>query len=272
MKGRTTVILLLAVLALAAFIRFYERDTQTTSERTAGVRRLVRVEPDRTAEIRLRTGDFEVRCRRDGADWTMTMPVATRADSGEIERILWQLHDLPCRDVITAREQRQYGRQLADYGLENPRARITLKDDAGRRVLLVGRETPLGETVYVMQKDRGEIMVTDAAILDLAPKSEVPLRDRRLFRGDAYEATRVEVRGPSGFLQVARSAGGDWRLQQPIAPAPTRPAPAPWWRPSTRRGSRSSSRIDRPMRPRTGWTAMRGGSPSGPEGRPSRRC
>ena len=212
MKGRTTLILLLAVLALAAFIRSLRRRRPDPSSAPAGCRRLVRVEPDRTADLRLRNGDFEVRCRRDGADWTMTMPVKTRADAGEIERILWRLHDLPCRDVITAREQRRYGRQLADYGLENPRARITVQDDAGRRVLLIGRETPLGKTVYVMQKDRDEIMVTDAAILDLAPTSEVPLRDRRLFRGDAYEATRVEIRGPSGFLQVARSAGGDWRL------------------------------------------------------------
>jgi len=217
MKSNTTLVLLALVLLLGAFIWFVERDAYTSEQKRSMAGRALRLEASRVDYVRFRTDTLDLACKKDDGLWYVIRPVRVRADAGEIDRILFGLESLEKADLVPLREMKKKGLTLRDYGLETPQLRFSLKDDAGSRTFFVGHKTPLGNQVYVQEKDRKAVLVAEARLLDLVPASLDALRDHKLFTGTRYEVERLEVRGPSGFMQFSRAVDGQWKLQQPVA-------------------------------------------------------
>ncbi|MFH0954103.1 MAG: DUF4340 domain-containing protein [Verrucomicrobiota bacterium] len=216
MKLRTTLLLLIAAIALGCFIRFFERASESTREREEQARRALRVRTDKVSYLRFESTNLLVECAREDDHWMMIQPVRARADAGGIDRILAGLRDLPRGEVISASEQKRRQLSLAQYGLDRPRARITLGDSLHRQTLLVGREALLGGSVYVKDEARGEIVGTDTNLLALIPAAASDLRDRTLFPGSPQAVQRIEIGGGGRFLQLAKTEKGRWMLQQPL--------------------------------------------------------
>ena len=216
MKFRTTWFLLLLVCALGAFIWFYERKAETTREREEELRKAMRFSAAKTSFLRFETGDLQVECAKEGDDWKIVQPIRARAEEGEIGRILNGLETMPRGEVVGADDQKKRGLTLADYGLDQPRARITLGDGLQRRTILVGRDAPLGQTLYIKEDGRDEIVATGTNLLSFIPKSVADLRSRVLLSGSPEQVHRLELRNPSGFIQAARRENGDWMIQQPL--------------------------------------------------------
>jgi hypothetical protein len=216
MHGRTTATLLALVLALGAYIWFVERSGPASAERRQQSRLALRVNPDTATSLSVRAGEVSFECRREDGVWILVQPIRGRAESGWVERLLWGLEGLSRGDVITGDQRKAWERSAADYGLDAPRARITVGDGKKETTLVIGRDSPLGRQLYVQREGRDDIMVTDAEVLDWIPKSVAELRDRQVFTGDSFQAARLEIRRPEGFLQLARGDGGEWKIQQPF--------------------------------------------------------
>ncbi len=216
MGGRSTIVLLAVVLGLGGFIWFVERKSESTAEKKDQARRAFRIDPGSVTVLRIASTSINVVCERRQGEWLMTSPVMARADAGAVDRLLESFHSLSRSDVITESEREELDLDLAAYGLDQPRARITYGDEKRQQTVLVGRDAPLGGHLYVMEEGRTEIVVTGTNLLASLPSTSVDLRDRRLFAGLPGDVVRLDVRRSDGFLQLIRGKELDWRIQKPV--------------------------------------------------------
>ena len=224
MRLRSTFFLLIAVAVLGGFIFIVERKSQTTREREEQARRALEVDPARVSYLRFEAGPMLVECAREGDEWMLVQPVRTRASQAAIARILAGLENLPKGEVITEAERRARDLSLSDYGLDQPRATMTYGDSMHRRTILVGRDSLLGNQLYIKGQQQEEIIATSTNLLELIPSSVAAVRDRVLFRAGPERVQRLELTVPAGFLQVARQERGRWMIQQPVVTRAATPA------------------------------------------------
>ncbi len=217
MKLKTTFILLMGTLALAAYIGLYERKAESTRRRQTLARQAFGLDAGQVQLFRLEAGAFLVECARQNGRWRIVQPIRARADQGAVDRLLDGLSRLPRGELITGREWQERRLSPADFGFEAPRARLVLEERARRRVFLVGGLSPLGDALYVKEEDSPDLLAVSTNLLGLLPRHLSVLRDRMLFRGGLDQIRRLDIRGTSGFIQVVRNEQGAWMIQQPVA-------------------------------------------------------
>lgn len=211
----STLILLITVLGLGLYIRFFERHQDATDRKRAIARRVLRINPTRIDTVRVTQPDLQFTAERRDREWRLTSPVHARADAGAIERIIDAVELLERSDMIRGREWRKKGMTLADFGLDVPRVRITLASAEKEWTLLIGRDTPAGGNLYLKEANDSSVFITSTNLLSDLPTSLKALRDRRVFFGFPGEVTRIDLRRREGLLSLARTDVGNWRIQQP---------------------------------------------------------
>ncbi len=216
MSFRLTGILALVAAFLGIVIAFWDRDEDTVRERLEQARRAFRFDPARVDRLLIESDDLVLDCRLEGRQWRLVQPIAARADPIAIERLLGALQELPRGDLLLP-PRRGDADAYAPYGLEAPRAILSLVEGVVTNRILIGHRTPLGDGVYVRQSDQAGLARLDPAVLDLLPASADALRDRALLAGAPADVDRLDIRTPTGYLQVSRSEDNGWRLFQPYA-------------------------------------------------------
>ena len=226
MKPRTLLVLLIVVLALGAFIWFYERKLPSSEERTELAKKVLGIEKDDVSALTLESPKGHVRLERvkgsgdkkkkDGSaeepavEWRMTRPLAVRADTFAVDRLL---------DGLTTLEKNRTLDEVnaKDVGLDKPRAviRVTTKD--GEKVLKLGAEVPPGGSLIAgFQGEKGAYVVSDSILteVDHEPRD---WRDRAMFRGDREAIQRLVLTGAAGGpVVLVRQPSGFW-LDSPSA-------------------------------------------------------
>ncbi len=222
MRGRTTAWLAAAVLLLGAYLFVWERGDAAGGDRAARLRRALRIDAERVTALEIDCPAGRFACLRRGAAWRLAAPIAAPADASRIRQILATLQDLPRGEVIlpAGRSPDAY----AHYGLEPPAAAIAAMQGPATNRLLIGRRSPLGDGVYVRREGQDGVIRVPTAILDLLPATPDALRSRTLLAGVPSAVTRLEIRNDSGYIQLARTPAGAWRILQPVD---TRADPVP---------------------------------------------
>ena len=216
MGFRLTGILALVAAFLGLLILLWDEDDDTTRARLEQARRAFRFDPARVDRLVIEMEDLAIECRLEGAQWHLVRPLAARADPTAIERLLDALQELPRGDIILPASRRGDD-AYAPYGLDAPRARLSLVEGAATNRILIGRRTPLGDGVYVRQSDHAGLARLDPALLDLLPTSAADLRDRALLAGTPASIDRLDIRGPAGYMQLARNGLENLRLPDWLA-------------------------------------------------------
>ena len=214
MNFRLTGFLALLAAFLGALILLWDGDENTTSARLEQARRAFRFDPARVDRLLIETGELTIECHRDEREWRVVRPLAARADPIALERLLGALQELPRGDILLPPPRPEGA--FAPFGLEPPRATLSLVSGALTNRILIGRRTPLGDGIYVRQADQPALARLNLTLLDLLPTSADALRDRSLLAGAPADIVRVDIRGPAGYVQLARDDAGAWRLYQPF--------------------------------------------------------
>ena len=213
---RTTLVLALAAALLAFAIRIWERDAVPDAARLRRARSAFRFDPDRATLLSIRTSACDITCRRRGNRWFLVSPFEARADAAAVGRLLGALAEIPRGDIVLP-PRHASREQAVDYGLDIPRARILIAEGSRTNALLVGRRSPLGDGVYVRREGTDGIARISGALLENLPSAPADLRARTLLSGAPGTVTRLELRSPTGYLQLVRAPSGEWRLHQPVA-------------------------------------------------------
>ncbi len=206
---RTTLLALLAALAVAGWIALFEREESAEVEGHP----VFGVDEAAIQAIEIeRPGEPAVRLAREGEGFTVAEAGGpeSAADSGEV--------DLFLQNVVSLRFEREVEgvdrAGLAEFGLAPPGLIIRLFPTDGEPLTSgFGDETPAAGHRYLQLGER--VLVTSAFAPDNLDRSAWDLRDKRLFRLEMAAARRLQVTaGGDTAVEVARDEGV-WNILRP---------------------------------------------------------
>jgi hypothetical protein len=232
MKPRTLLILFAVVLALSAFIFFYERKLPSSEERTKLGKQVFSFEKDDVTAVAIDSAKGPVRLERVGgaalreaekkarkggvvpepsAEWRLTGPLAARADTFAVDHLLETLGTLEKTRTMDQVDPKA-------VGLDQPRATVRLTTKSGEKVLKIGAEVPPSGTLIAgVDHEKGAYVVSDSILPELE-KAPGDWRDRQIFRAGRDAVQRITLAGaPGGAVTLVRRPEG-FRIESPALP------------------------------------------------------
>lgn len=209
--------LLLSAVLLGGFIMIFERGSENSHQQAQRTRTVFSVYPESIEQILLERDGIQIECTKVAGVWRLTKPADAPVDSGMVEKMIAGLMRVERGELITAETLRERNLTPAAYGFDVPRARITFKNNRGVFTWLVGRDAPVGKTLYVMLAGGGDIIAAPRTLINLIPKDPSWIRDRTLFSGEIAAVRGFDLRRTGGFLQLRQPENNGWVMQQPYA-------------------------------------------------------
>jgi hypothetical protein len=209
--------LLIGAVLLGGFIMIFERGNETSQQQAGRTRTVFSVYPESIGRISLERNGVQIECTKIAGIWRLTKPADAPVDSGMVEKMIAGLARVERGELITAETLRERRLTPADYGFDAPRARITFKNNRGVFTWLIGRDAPVGKTLYVMPEGGGDIIAASQTLLALVPQDPAWIRDRTLFSGEPAAVRGLDLRRTGGFLQLRQPENNGWVMQQPHA-------------------------------------------------------
>ncbi len=218
MKGRSTLILLGAILALGSFFVLQQLWFAKVPSRELRRVTLFELNVDTLDSLEFHYTNQVVECRKENGVWMTgnSEQGLGRADIALVHGMVWALNELGKGTTITEAQLKVRGFDDSEYGFSPPSLRIVAVDNLGEHLWLVGRDGSFGNMLYIKEGEGSDIFTISTALREIAPTEVDQLRDRVAFSVDIAGIRQLEIRGPAGFLQLIKGAKGGWQIQQPL--------------------------------------------------------
>ena len=210
MNHRATVALLIATLLLVGGLVYLRSNLATTREAVDLERFAAVFAPEDVTEIDLIRGSETISLRRENTEWRLTSPVADRAASDVVERLLLAVRFLGVRD----REMVEDPAAAPETGLASPRLRLDLRGRESLRLDLGANTALPGEIFARLGGERAVLRVADS-IVELATAPAESFRDPRLTTMVADDIEKFTVRRADGEMTLRRERGR-WMIDKPV--------------------------------------------------------
>lgn len=200
-------------LALFAFIVVIETRRPAGPAKSPTDESLVpQLRPSSVTRIEFTRSNATFRAERAAGQWRLTAPLAYPAHDLALNALLDVCSRLKPQLVIGPPQ----ARSPADFGLAPPQATVLFLQGGAPVELRIGSRTPVNHQLYVQVAGAAHIAVTDAALLELLPKTADDWRDRRLLSLAGVNFDRLRVRTGTRDLVMQRDATNQlWRITQP---------------------------------------------------------
>jgi hypothetical protein len=207
------------VVALVAFIFFFERKMPTTDERSRKGDLYWDIPQDQVERIEIARGAQTLEFQRAGeAGWKMVRPEKYPADSFAVGGVVSDLAEMK-----RAGGQDGVDAKPSDYGLDAPVARATIawsdaKDAKSLKTRTVefGAAVPGTDVVAARVEGTDKVLFVPAAVLAALRKNADDFESREVFGPAPGGVVRLEILRGRGKLDFARKDGA-WWLAEPIA-------------------------------------------------------
>jgi len=213
LSNRNLIILAALVLAVGAFIFFFEQHQPTTTERTKRADRVFTdLDGDAVVSVELRTSRGPVVLEKTDEVWQLVEPMSYPADAGAVRSLIQSIEALDSERALPLDEV-----ELSDYGLDAPVLNVVLVGDGGvRHELDVGSETPLGSKRAVRRDGDDEILLCSDVFVSSLDRDVDQWRSRDVVEVFESGLASIEVETASDLIRVVR-AGEHWQLETPVA-------------------------------------------------------
>lgn len=214
MNPRITALLLIIVLALGAFIYFYEIRGQEVREQAQKEEQkfFANVTKDQISQIQLTTNDgMEVTLDHVDGRWQIVSPHAAPADEITVESMLSALVSATKENVL------QDTQPLEIYGLDASAKEIRFTAIGVGHFVRIGRETKLGGAKYVMVDSARDVTTLPTYVLATFDRSFDELRDKRVLYFDQAAVDRIRVRRADSKDEILlEKQNGTWQIRSPL--------------------------------------------------------
>ena len=215
MKNSRTILRLLAALALTALLHlllsyrggFDNALVQRTS--------LMDAQPESVTKVAISRAGAPAAVLVRTAAWRLVEPYSALVDGLAVMKMLDALATSDVQDAIDEQELLRLGRTREDFGLDKPRARVTVSWEGGTEDISIGSPTPSGDGAYAAIAGEPTVYVVASnvfASVDVPPSG---FRRRALFPVGEESAQALDIkRGSGSFMRFVRE-GDMWKMVQP---------------------------------------------------------
>lgn len=217
MTSRKLIILTALVVALFAFVFFFERKMPTTAERQQKGDLVWEIPEERVESVRLEQPSGIVELARSGEKmWRLVKPDSYPCDGFAASDVVSQLARLRRAggDSTEARPE--------DYGLTTPAAKATIVWKDGEkpgkklsRTLEFGIEIPGTDATAARAAGSTAVVFVPTGLALAVKKSPDEFKSKDVFGSSSSDMARVDVDRGRGRLSLAKKDGA-WWLRQPF--------------------------------------------------------
>jgi len=213
-KFRNTLLALLVLTALGAFIYFYEYKGESEREKAQrDAKSLLVFERDQAAGFELqRPGEAAIALVKEADHWRLTSPVAARADDDKVSSLLSTLGFLQVDEEIPDVAPGD----LEGFGLGAGAVRLAVKSSTSDPVATVflGGKTAVGGSHYARRDGAGSVLVISGGADQVLSSDLASLRYKKVVGVDSFKLKRFQIDRGSERLAVSHQ-DSDWRLELP---------------------------------------------------------
>lgn len=212
MKSKNLIILAAVVAVFAAYLFFFERHRPTTDEARRDADKVFRgLEADDVTSLLIESADARVRLEKVGDDWQLREPIDYPADSATVSSTLSSLAGLSADRSLPVAEV-----DMAEYGLDAPRAEVTLLPGDGPEVsFAVGDEMPLGSKRPIRIIGSDEIAIVPGWFMTDLEREVDDWRSREVTAVRSDQVASIDIGAGADSIRAVR-IGDDWRLLSPM--------------------------------------------------------
>ncbi len=215
MKLRTTLLLLILVVGLGVWIKFFESRQPNTDEARRQSGNVLQFDREKLEGIVIQNGDDRIELHRQKGKWRLTAPVQGQADPAVVDNLISDLESWPKMAVIPPPKSGTEKTTLAEYGLAHPKLRLRLLMPEGPPEIGFGKDAALEGQVYVRMGQAREVLIAAQNVRNDLAKKPDDFRDRKLTSLTTAEVTRAVVKSPAGELELARR-NEHWEIVKPL--------------------------------------------------------
>lgn len=211
MNQRKSLLLFVVLLILGGYIYFVEVPRE---QKKAEGKKLVVLDKDAVEEITLTYPDRAVTLKKtDAGKWRITQPVESDADESTVNNLITAVVDAEVKRTLDEVPQ-----DLTVYGLNAPvlRMKLTLKDGKSLPLVSLGKDTPVGFSVYAQKEGEQKILLVPQTLRLGLTKEVKDLRDRTILAFADDEVKKIEIRAADNEI-VLNKADGNWMLEKPTS-------------------------------------------------------
>ncbi|NQT20043.1 MAG: DUF4340 domain-containing protein, partial [Planctomycetes bacterium] len=215
----TLVLLILLVIAVPAAVILPKLIKTTEEVKLARNKVFPDLKTQDARRMEITVGDRRIVCEKTDDTWHVVEPLKDRADSARIEGVISACEFMRYKGKV---EKDRAADNQAAYGLDNPRAEVTVADKDHTWTLLIGKafeaiddKSSSGEDVYVKIKDAESIYRVEAEILQDIDYKPADFRYRYPFEVLSHRVNKIELANQAGGVVLAKE-DDQWRLQKPV--------------------------------------------------------
>jgi hypothetical protein len=207
MRFRTTLILVLVLLGLGAYVYWVE---YPQAQEEAKKKTLIDFKADDATEVSLVYADREIVLKKVGDEWRLSKPLDSLADSTTVKNLVNAIAECEVKKQLT-----ETSTDLSQYGLDKPLVTVTVKlKDKELPAILVGKNTPVGASTYVERADDKKIVLTNSAFRSGMDKKVNDLRDKTIIAFNDDDVQKIQLSSADSNIELVRK-DGNWRVERP---------------------------------------------------------
>ena len=215
MKLKNTLLLLIAAVAIFAFIQFYESKQPTSQEAAERAGRVVKFDRDKITQIAIRTNDTKIDLEKRGDVWFMERPVKDRADSGAIAQLFTTAEALKSEEAIPAEKKGGEKDPLREFGLASPETRLIFTGGEKPIELLFGKDAAVEGKLYVRLENSRTAHVIGNDLKNQITKKADDFRDHKLTDLLSTQVRKAALKTAAGELEFEKK-DAHWSLTKPL--------------------------------------------------------
>ncbi|HMG04540.1 MAG TPA: DUF4340 domain-containing protein [Chthoniobacterales bacterium] len=215
MKTKTTLLLLAALVALGAFIKFYESKGPNTVEARRQAQNVVNLDRDKLEGIVIENGDDKIELRRQDRKWRLEAPFKDQADSGVIEQLLTDLDGWQKFETIPAEEIAKDKSRLEEFGLSKAKLRLKLRGPDAPPEIVFGSDAALEGKMYVRLGNANEVFIAAQSVRNDIAKKPEEFRDKKLTDLTTAQVTRALLKTAAGEMELEKKTD-HWEIVKPL--------------------------------------------------------
>jgi hypothetical protein len=215
MKARTTLILLVVVVAIGAYIKFYESKRPNTEEAARREKNVVNLNREKLDGIVIQNGDERIELKRSGNKWRLEVPIKDQADSAAIDNLINEIENWRKAATIPAREIAANKNQLNEYGLSKPKLRLKLVGADMPGEILFGKDAALEGQLYVRLGNSNDVFIAAQTLKNDVSKKAEDFRDRKLTELTTAQIARAVLKTPAGEIELIKR-NEYWQIVKPL--------------------------------------------------------
>jgi hypothetical protein len=215
MKTKTTLFLLIAVVGLGLYIKFYESKGPNTSEARRQAESVVNFDRENLEGIVIQNGDDKIELRRQDRKWRIEAPFKDQADNSAIEGFLAGLESWQKYSTIPSKEITKDKSRLDEFGLSNAKLRLKLLGKDMPPEIIFGGDAALEGRMYVRLEGKSDVFLAASSVRNDISKKPEEFRDKKLTDLATAQVTRVLLKTAVGEMELEKKAD-HWEILKPL--------------------------------------------------------